>query len=451
MIDELEWVRRSAPEVEPPGPDARLAAADALQRAIARERRGRRRRGAPQLPMRIGWLAPVAGLVAVAAVVAVFLGVRHQGPVKAAGNGGVEFVFRAERKAPRGRVDEATVARAAAVVRQRLAAVEPGAARNISVTASGDELRVQLGREAGIGRGQLLTLLDTIAPLTFYDWEANALTPDGQTVASQLPAKAPDALQISQGSGPGAPGAPGAGGMPLYQAVLLASRQPERASPGSSRVGPEYFTFGASGSGTCATAARYYSAPLNPRAPCYLSGPSATEEQAIRSLPPGVAAAEVFPVQQGTVVLEAVAASYAHAPAWSSPSARFYVLHDHASLFGSDVTSPEWITDQAGTPAITLRLTAAGAARFHAVTASISHRGELVSSFGERFDQHFAVTIDDELLTVPSIDFRSYPDGIPGHSADLVAGLTVKSAQALASQIGLGSLPVRLVLIARSG
>ncbi|PZS13384.1 MAG: hypothetical protein DLM64_03425 [Solirubrobacterales bacterium] len=36
--------------------------------------------------------------------------------------------------------------------------------------------------------------------MELYDWEANALTSNGQTVASQLIAQNPDALSISQGA-----------------------------------------------------------------------------------------------------------------------------------------------------------------------------------------------------------------------------------------------------------
>jgi hypothetical protein len=449
MIDELEWVKRSRPNVDPPTPDARLAAAQALERAIDGERDSRRPRVAPRRRLRIGWLAPVAGLVVVAAVVAVFLGVRHQASVPPAVQGGQEYIFRAAPKAPHGHVDQAAVTRAAAVIRQRLAAVDPNAVKKLSVSATGDEIRIRIGRGAGIGRAQLLPLLDTLGPLTFYDWEANVLTPNGTTVASQLAEQAPDALRISQGGASGGPGFPGIGTLSLYNAVQLASRQPQRTSPGGSRVGPEYFTFGAPGSGACAAAASYYSTPLDPRSSCYLSGPSATQAQAIATLPPGVAAGEAraFAVQQGTVVLEAVPSSYAHGPAWSNPAAQFYVLRDRASLFGSDVTNPRQSVDQSGAPDVTMDLTATGARRFHHVSAGIARRGALVSGFGQTLNQHFAVAIDDELLTVASIDYRTYPDGVPAQSVDVVGGLTVRSAQALASQIRLGSLPVALVLV----
>src|ERR1700735_3297872 len=67
------------------------------------------------------------------------------------------------------------------------------------------------------------------AQLEFYDWEANALTTNGKTVASQLALRDPAALKISQGTAGATgipPGNPGTGGVPLYNAVKLASEQP---------------------------------------------------------------------------------------------------------------------------------------------------------------------------------------------------------------------------------
>ena len=49
------------------------------------------------------------------------------------------------------------------------------------------------------------------AQLEFYDWEANALTPAGKPVASQLALRNPDALTISQGTSGAPPGEPGYG------------------------------------------------------------------------------------------------------------------------------------------------------------------------------------------------------------------------------------------------
>ncbi len=79
-----------------------------------------------------------------------------------------------------------------------------------------------------IPRAQRPNVLRLTVPgrLRFPDWEANALTPQGKTVASQLPTQDPRATQISQGSGLAVPGSIGAVGLPVYQGVKLAASQP---------------------------------------------------------------------------------------------------------------------------------------------------------------------------------------------------------------------------------
>jgi preprotein translocase subunit SecD len=57
-----------------------------------------------------------------------------------------------------------------------------------------------------------------------YDWEADALTATGSTVAAGLLRQNPGAMEISQGSDSQAPGYPGAGSMAWPDAVSLAAR-----------------------------------------------------------------------------------------------------------------------------------------------------------------------------------------------------------------------------------
>jgi hypothetical protein len=107
-------------------------------------------------------------------------------------------------------------------------------------------------------RAQVLALTRP-GRLLFYDWEADALTSNGKTVASQLNAQSPDALTISQGASGAAPGSPGGGGVSLYEAVKLASKQPVVEAGGSqqlSRTGPQYYVFGSPGGAACTTVAK---------------------------------------------------------------------------------------------------------------------------------------------------------------------------------------------------
>jgi len=72
-----------------------------------------------------------------------------------------------------------------------------------------------------------------------------------------------------------------------------------------------------------------------------------------------------------------------------------------------------------------------------------------VSGLGDTLNQHFAVALDTQLITVPSIDFKTYPDGVPGGSGgEIPAGSTTSSAHDLATELRLGALPIDLKLIA---
>ena len=61
----------------------------------------------------------------------------------------------------------------------------------------------------------------------------------------------------------------------------------------------------------------------------------------INGLPADVSASEgqTLVVPQGIVVLQATPASFSHPIQISDPNAQFFVLKDHVSLFGNDITN----------------------------------------------------------------------------------------------------------------
>jgi SecD/SecF fusion protein len=110
--------------------------------------------------------------------------------------------------------------------------------------------------------------------------------------------------------------------------------------------------------------------------------------------------------------------------------------------------NPQQSTDQGGNPDVSFSFTSNGGKAFQNVTSTIAKRGELVSGLGQTLNQHFAVALDDKLITVPQIDFKTYPEGIVGETgADITGGLTIQSAQDLATQLRLSGLPVLLELV----
>jgi SecD/SecF fusion protein len=372
--------------------------------------------------------------------------------------GGVQLVYQGEPSPQTPVVTQDALTRAVDIMRERVDQL--GVAEPEIQTSGGNQITVGLPDVQDTQRAE--KEVGTVAQLYFYDWEANALTSNGKTVASQLAAQDPAATTISRGSGSAAPGDPGAGSMPLYQAVKLASQQPKSVSPHNARLGPQYYLFGSPGSAACAAKARAQHTTPAPGQHCLLAGPdnetySVPPQQATQNLasqlPAGVKASDgqVLVVPQGTVVLQASNPTAGHQTPFNSPSAQFFVLRDNVALRGSDITNPQQSTDQGGSPDVTFGFSSRGQKAFQSITAQIAHRGQGVGSFGQQLNQHFAVALDNQLITVPSIDFKIYPDGIPGDSgADITGGFTIQSAQDLATQLRLGALPINLKLISES-
>src|SRR2546421_4981092 len=165
--------------------------------------------------------------------------------------GGVQLVYQGQPTAQTPVVTQDALARAVDIMRQRVDQL--GVAEPEIQTSGGNQISVGLPNVKDTARAE--KLVGSTARLEFYDWEANALTPSGKPAAGLLQTQDQSAVTISRGGGSG-PGLPGGGSTSLYQAVLLASKQPPHVSPDNARLGYEYYLFGAPGSTACATAAR---------------------------------------------------------------------------------------------------------------------------------------------------------------------------------------------------
>jgi hypothetical protein len=373
----------------------------------------------------------VAAVLVVVAVAGVFLGLRGRthsaGPAAAQG---VQVVFTVPAGA--GRLE-----RTAGVLRARLRAVFGRA----EVAATGGGL-VATVPDAGAGARAEVIALAAPGQFAFYDWESNVLLPHGKTVASQLAVQDPLALEVSQGAAGASPGAGDAGGLPLAVASALAASQKSEIAADNLRLGSEYFILGAPGSQACALgAAAHGVADIRTRA-CLLAGPVSGGAGPDSALPAGVKlgrAADVITVHQGITVVKA----FGSTGSFADPSARFFVLRDHAALEGNEITDPKVSTDpNTGEADVTFGFTARGQRAFQAVTAQIARRGTLVSGLGATLNQHFAMVLDDQILSVPSIDFRQYPDGISGaDGADITGFGSPQTARIVAAVLRYGPLP----------
>ncbi|HLI59253.1 MAG TPA: protein translocase subunit SecD [Solirubrobacteraceae bacterium] len=384
--------------------------------------------------------------------------------------GGVQLVYQASGTPAHPRVTQADLNKAVTIMQARVNAI--GVNQPSIETSGGNQIQVALPAVHDVGRAE--RIVGSTSRLLFYDWEANAITPNGKTVASQLLAQNPAAMLISQGPlGTGAAvGSPGSGSMGLYAAVKLASKQPPAPYNATtkqylSRKGPELFLFGAPGSAACQTiASREHFKPIAGEH-CFIAGGPGIGtrqqlQQNITSTPAtrgiSISGNELLTIPQGWVVLQAVPTK-ASATTESQlspgyPSQQFFVLHDHVALTGAEITNPQASTDSAGQPDVTFGFTPKGSRAFQNVTMAIAHRGRNLQLGSRHNFQHFAAALDTNLLTVPQIDYTQYPDGIvnTGGSggSEITGGFTTQSAEDLATQLRLGALPINLHLISEN-
>ena len=66
--------------------------------------------------------------------------------------------------------------------------------------------------------------------------------------------------------------------------------------------------------------------------------------------------------------------------------------------------------------------------------------------------QHFAIVLDREIKSWPSIDWEQYPIGISGSNGVQITGIgDPQAAKDLATVLQTGALPVRFEVVAPSG
>jgi hypothetical protein len=383
-------------------------------------------------------IAVVLGVVAIA----LHAGSARNRSTTTPGGGTNEVVLKLHAPSAGGRVTAAVVRREIVVLRSRLR----GAAglRNESFARVGsDELVV---RSAALTASRPMQRLLTDDPqIAIIDWEGNVISPDGQTVASQLlNDQYPPAQTLSQGAGTSVDALPGgrrAGAQTLYSAVRLASRQLAHGyAADQTRQGPESFAFAAENSPHCHSAA----------GPCWAAGPSTTRAAALRRAQhDGVSHPIVLTVPQGTSVVQATGPRSVIGAEYRAPAARFFVLRDAAALTTTQLHNPSVIRTHYGVIAVRANLTPTGARAFARSTAVIAHRGQNLRLGAQTNYQHFAVVDDDTILEVGIINYERYPDGVqpPLSRGFEIEGVSRASAARISQQIKLGALPLKTQIL----
>jgi SecD/SecF fusion protein len=161
---------------------------------------------------------------------------------------------------------------------------------------------------------------------------------------------------------------------------------------------------------------------------------------------------QVVKVPQGVVIVRAE-----QDDPNGKPPAAWYVLKDQPILGGTDIKNPEQDYDsgpgESGQPNVIFDFTNHGADVWEKFTRKLSQRGQEFSlgGQGDASNQHFAITLDNELISVPQIDWHQYPDGLGGGNGSRISGgFTIESAQRLANLLKTGALPIKLELISAS-
>src|SRR4051794_25875970 len=263
----------------------------------------------------------------------------------------------------------------------------------------------------------------TTAQMYFYDWEPNVLD------ANCKPA--PADANVTGGSAAGS----GAGAVDYFTAVTRASKCPERNFPQATTNGLFYL--------------------VDTKAKKVLAGPGETRKDLVQEMQnKGIRSGpnqKVLEVKPGTIVVRA------EAPDTKAKSNLYYVMQDRPALSGTDIKNPEQNFDNGaggtGQPVVTFDFTDRGRTQWQKTTKAIADRGQssFIGGDPQAAFQHFAIVLDNELISVPYIDFEQNPGGIDGRNgSQITGGFTIASAQRLANLLKTGALPIRLQLISSS-
>ena len=113
---------------------------------------------------------------------------------------------------------------------------------------------------------------------------------------------------------------------------------------------------------------------------------------------------------------------------------------------------------QTGQAVVLMSFSDAGEEKFHDVTRAEARRGRVQynligrgSGDAQAFFQSFAIVLDNEIQSFPTIDFNRYPDGIGGENGAEISGIgNVREAKDLALVLQTGALPVEFVTLSET-
>jgi SecD/SecF fusion protein len=386
--------------------------------------------------------------------------------------GGVELIYQAEPTPQVPKITPQAINDAINTIRKRTNAL--GVSESEVQQEGADTIVVGLPGVKNAERAE--QQVGTTAQLQFYDWEPNIVGPDGkiagengtdQTAANtpvptlfESVTRASKAKPLAEANDipPGGPNE-----KELRQKGINPSDQAAVRTyydrKNDSRAGPALYLFNkndrplAGPDSRCKDLLSNYidKAPLNPAPlPKPAKGPCAADLNKLGTSGPP-AGYQLLSVPQGIIVIQA------EQPAnLKNIDPSYYVLEDDSELTGSDIKNPKQNFDpRTNEPVVSFEFSNKGRQAFARVTKRIAQRGAATilppGVARQNAFQRFAITLDNQIVSLATIDFLENPEGIDGRTGAQINGIgTISQTQDLAESLRIGALPVNLKLISKT-
>ena len=340
--------------------------------------------------------------------------------------GGSQLVYKAEPTAQQPITPDA-MARSLDLMQQRVN--EFGVSEAELFQSGNDQIEVNV---PGLEDAQdLADRVGSTAQLYFYDWEANLLDEDCKTNPDQ------NANQRQPISG-----------------IFAAATQASKCTDVGTGAGSDPLADDSPGGESVAAAKpRFYVFDKTTKKPFTDESVTAfgSREDALDSLTEAQQKnAQVIEVPAGVLLLREQKAE----PDDPDPD-RWWVIQDRPGLSGTDIKDPEqsFDTNIGNEPIVTFNFTDKGRQAFQTITRHVAERGADNAFGGDpiQTSQHFAIALDNELVSAPYINWRQNSEGIDGSTGAQISGsFTIQSAQDLATILKIGALPLTLNEVSRS-
>ncbi len=357
--------------------------------------------------------------------------------------GGVSFIYKGIPTA-HAKVNSESLNRAITIMRKRVDQL--GVAQPEIQLYGANEIDVSLPDVTNVKRAE--DQVGKTAQLLFYDWEPNVIGPSGK----------PEPTNPAVTCGPEPAGV--RCGLPEFEAIQLAAKRKPFLYPNATTLQKGCTPAQVGG---CIYGSWYLIDTKLKKVLCAggkpICGPADTQAELYADgyKPPAGAKAKAVHVNPGTVLVQARPEEFKNKVVKAEPNS-FYVLNDNPVLEGGSINNPQQSYQNegggSGLPDVTFGFDSHGKGVFERVTKEIAKRGENAQLPGITKNnalQHFAIVLDEQVITAPSIDYTVYPNGIDAsNGSEITGGFTLTSAQNLADELQSGALPIKLEQISHS-